>query len=335
MLVICRLLACCLSLLTVVVSILLTAQIGSAATTIAHIRVVRAAQNTVIGTPPQPVHLLAMDFVDPRHGFLATQTAACPEKRCSAALLTTINGGQIWQTTHLGISFHNLSFLSDRLGFGVDEAGGLLGTHDGGHHWSVSPAPAHKASGVAFVDVRHGWLLAGRLYRTVDSGRRWTPLPFRCGRLQMIARLSFVDRRTGFLLCQVENGPFAVTLYRSTDSGASWHKVSTVDPMAHVLGAFEFISPRIGFVSAGFGDLRRTTDGGHTFRQVPGTPFEGVQTVSWFRPHIGYFAANLAVMKTIDGTHWRHIYPTVKPRDRFRSHRQDPDWRRDRMASGN
>jgi photosystem II stability/assembly factor-like uncharacterized protein len=196
----------------------------------------------------------------------------------------------------------------------VDGAGRMLATSDGGRRWSFLPAlPARASGGIDFVDARHGWLLAGSLYRTDDGGKSWTRLPFHCGENQMIGRLSFVGRYTGFLLCAVMNGPFAVSLYRSDDSGASWHEVSVVDQMAHDMGAFEFISTRVGFVSAGFGNLLRTDDGGRTFHQVPGTPFESVQAASWFG-HTGYVATFSVLMKTLDaGAQWQQLYPAIMP----------------------
>lgn len=293
---------------------LLPVQVGSAAGTIGPVRADRTVQGRVIGRPPGSVDLLAMDFADPRHGALAIQHSPCPRKRC-AAFLATDDGGQTWRTRSTGIVFVDLSFVSPALGFGVDGAGTLFSTRDGGRHWAARATGAGRVYRVDFTDAQHGWLLAGGLYRTVTGGAAWIHLPFRCGPNQLIGRLSFVDRKTGFLLCQVMNGPFAVTLYRSDDGGVSWRRIAVVDPMAHAVGAFDFLSSRIGYVSAGFGNLLDTTDGGHTFRQVPGTPFEGVGETSWFRPRIGFVSTRTVLMRTDNaGNTWRQIYPAAKSR---------------------
>lgn len=302
----------------VILAVLLTSYQGIAAQTIRPVRVDRSVQGRVIGSSPPIVGLLATTFADPVHGFLATQNGTCPGVHCTSSLLATANGGQTWRTVKAGVSFRDLSFISPRHGFGVDDMGKVRATHDAGRRWSGIPALGGKAARIDFVDAQHGWLLAGPLagdlYRTVDGGSHWTHLPFRCGRMQTVSRLSFVDRSTGFLLCQVENGPFAVVLYRSDDGGTSWRKVSTVDSMAHVLGAFDFISSQIGLVGAGFGNLLRTTDGGHTFRPVPGTPFEGVQHASWFGTQVGYVSTNTVLMRTGNaGGTWQQIYPAPKP----------------------
>jgi photosystem II stability/assembly factor-like uncharacterized protein len=281
-----------LGIAVVALLVLPSMRVGIAAGAVGPVRVDRTVQGSIIGSPPPPVSLMMVAFVDAAHGFLATQTGTCPGKRCAMALLGTANGGRTWQTVHTGMSFSSLSFVSPTRGYGVDVGDRLLVTRDGGRHWSASPAPAGRAARVDFVDAQHGWLLAGQLFRTVNGGRSWTRLPFRCGENQTIARLSFVNHTTGFLLCNEMNGPFPVYLYRSDDSGASWREVSTVDSMAHALGAFDFISPQIGFVSAGFGNLLQTNDGGRTFHQVPGTPFEKragrflVKFTSWLRRHL-------------------------------------------------
>ena len=52
--------------------------------------------------------------------------------------------------------------------------GVVLTTSDAGRTWHPLAAPA-DAQSVCFSDQAHGWLGAdGRLYRTVDGGRRWS-----------------------------------------------------------------------------------------------------------------------------------------------------------------
>jgi hypothetical protein len=63
--------------------------------------------------------------------------------------------------------------------------GVLARTDDGGRHWRVIPTPGidyaapstypfRWASGVRFVDRRHGYLFGAELYATGDGGRHWT-----------------------------------------------------------------------------------------------------------------------------------------------------------------
>jgi photosystem II stability/assembly factor-like uncharacterized protein len=302
--------------LAVILALLLTAATTRAtAGAVGSIKVDRVVQGTVSGSPPQEMQLSTTDFIDVSHGFLATHRGSCTStRRCSFALLATVDGGKTWQVVHTGTAFTDLSFLSPTVGFGVTATGRLLATHDGGRHWSTSRAPTAKAGWVDFITAQSGWILAGDLYRTIDGGARWTRLPFQCGRNQMIARVSFVDRTTGFLLCQVLNGPFAVTLYHSTDGGGSWRRVSIVDSMAHMVGTFDFVSARTGFVGTGFGNLLQTSNGGRTFRPVPGTPPDEVQDASWPSPRTGYALGQGILMRTLDGgMHWAQVYPAVEP----------------------
>jgi photosystem II stability/assembly factor-like uncharacterized protein len=302
--------------LAVILALLLTATNSRAtAGPVGPIKVDRVVQGTVSGSPPRERQLRTTDFIDVSHGFLATQNASCTSTNgCSSALLATVDGGKTWQVVHLGTDFTDLSFLSPAVGFGVTATGRLLTTHDGGRHWATSHAPVGTTARVDFISAHAGWVLAGDLFRTIDGGASWTRLPFHCGRNQMIARVSFVDRTIGYLLCQVQNGPFALSLYRSTDGGSSWRRVSIVDSMAHVVGTLDFVSARTGFVGAGFGNLLRTANGGRIFRPVRGTPPDEVQDASWLSPRTGYALGRDILMRTADaGIHWEQVYPAVEP----------------------
>lgn len=97
--------------------------------------------------------------------------------------------------TQLRFDPQSVSFISPSVGWAWGPGiawlehghgpGVLVRTEDGGRHWTVVPTPgidyqspsaypADGASGVRFVDRRHGYLFGSALYATADGGRHWT-----------------------------------------------------------------------------------------------------------------------------------------------------------------
>lgn len=125
------------------------------------------------------LNLTAVDFVNGQDGWAAG----------NASVLATTDGGAHWTALPEPCAvIRSVHFISPTAGFAVaggtddggynpavpDQGGVVLTTSDGGHTWRTQPAPA-DAQSVCFSDPAHGWLgAAGRLYRTVDGGQRWS-----------------------------------------------------------------------------------------------------------------------------------------------------------------
>ena len=125
------------------------------------------------------LNLTAVDFVNRQDGWAAGNTS----------LLATTDGGAHWTALPEPCPLiRSVHFISPSTGFAVaggradggydpampDMGGVVLATGDGGRTWRPLAAPANAQS-VCFSDPAHGWLgAAGRLYRTVDGGQRWT-----------------------------------------------------------------------------------------------------------------------------------------------------------------
>lgn len=125
------------------------------------------------------LNLTAVDFVNRQDGWAAGSTS----------LLATTDGGAHWTALPEPCPLlRSVHFISPSTGFAVaggqadggydpampDMGGVMLTTGDGGRTWRPLAAPANAQS-VCFSDPAHGWLgAAGRLYRTVDGGQRWS-----------------------------------------------------------------------------------------------------------------------------------------------------------------
>jgi photosystem II stability/assembly factor-like uncharacterized protein len=104
-------------------------------------------------------------------------------------LYVTHNGGAIWTPRVLpdNTTIQDVFFLNATAGWAVSVPGGgqlhIFETIDGGLTWrqvSTVASPGLGTPVIAFVDARHGLLIAGTglsaLSATSDGGRTWSPV---------------------------------------------------------------------------------------------------------------------------------------------------------------
>jgi photosystem II stability/assembly factor-like uncharacterized protein len=106
-----------------------------------------------------------VDFVDSTHGWAVGD---------HGTIVATTDGGVTWTAEDSGTTqgLWSVSFVDPQHGW-VAGAATLFSTDDGGASWTPRPgSPA--GTWVQFVDVDHGWSLAGALFATSDAGAHWT-----------------------------------------------------------------------------------------------------------------------------------------------------------------
>jgi photosystem II stability/assembly factor-like uncharacterized protein len=151
---------------------------------------------------------------------------------------------------------------------------GLLawGCGGGGGPWELVELPTDaEFRDVYFSDPRHGFLVGGGFQinggiigRTEDGGRTWR---FRSGLVRpsprshhfLLNAIEFAGPRLGVIV-----GSGGVIL-RSVDGGANWHVVGRSARASAHLQDVSFVDVLNGWVVGG-GGVRRTTDGGETWR---------------------------------------------------------------------
>jgi photosystem II stability/assembly factor-like uncharacterized protein len=148
-------------------------------------------------------------------------------------------------------------------------------TGDGTAWRDVTPStivPPASIDNVAFGAAGQGWLVAsacgsgqGAIYRTADSGRRWTRYGFHghscAGGANFL--LDALDAKRAWVMQNEPAGSFA-RLFRTTDGGRTWRGVNAEPPD---LGAVTFVSARRGWLAGG--RFFQTADGGRTWKREP------------------------------------------------------------------
>jgi hypothetical protein len=121
-------------------------------------------------------------------------------------------------------------------------------TSDGGSKWDLSP---RKGLGLSlfFLNEQLGWIVAekGRLSKTTDGGRTWTPVPLRDIKAEP-ARIFFLNESRGWLLCAQKQ------VYSTADGGRSWQLLAAsrqpdVPEASTVYDGAAFLNPQQGLLT--------------------------------------------------------------------------------------
>ncbi len=164
--------------------------------------------------------------------------------------------------------------------------GGLLyTTRDGGRTWHELPIPPVDGKhSLQVIDAMHGLLQLGHgLYATPDGGRSWHPVPLPPGETFGPGAHFLTPAQGWYLDLEVDpNRPEQATaLWWTSNGGASWHERWRVDAAHPTAGGVPFYGYKyvLGFrdASTGWlvvtvgssGRLLQTSDGGHSWSEVP------------------------------------------------------------------
>ena len=287
----------------------------------------------------------AMAFLPGGEGFLvAWRGGGCygGPGGCVSTVLRRDKPGGVWRPVYRTPGLvHALSFPNRRDGFALggscDPAApataagcsaSVLRTTDGGSSWRV----VYRRTGqtfqqVEFVDARHGWLrgAGGRLLRSSDGGRTWSPLPVPCPAGQSPGPLAFASPSSGLLVCQAPADGLTVakTLFSSSDGGSAWTPVPAALPPSGSAASLALTTSGLGWLCTlpVGGPLWVTRDGGRSWRQaapsLQGADLLGVAVPSG-RTGALYALLGLgpraAVLRSADGgAHWSGVYPGAGP----------------------
>jgi photosystem II stability/assembly factor-like uncharacterized protein len=287
-----------------------------------------------------PVRLTAIHFVDAKHGWLAGINTGCgdPTVSCQGTMYYTDDGGSHWTQRYEGdVAPLSLSFVSPQTGWA---AGGsaLLKTTDGGRTWvPIYTAAEGALLSIQFLDPENGWMTNndGKLFQTRDGGRHWKPVSIACADW-----VSFVDARTGFVLCGLPRNPgpgmMGKSMWRTTDGGEHWTVVDSVSepqqqrpgglPFAGYGSGFHFRTAADGWIALSRAGLVHSQDGGKSWHLLvddlfhnrtpvlDGVDFSEATAVQFLTASRGYAIVGRTFLVTTDdgGRTWRIIFsPTI------------------------
>lgn len=171
--------------------------------------------------------------------------------------------------------------------------------------WVVIPSGTTECLGaVRFADANQGWAIGdgGTILRTVDGGRRWTPVPNGFSNDSLLGLDAIDDQR---LWISTGHG----RILQSTDGGQTWvlaHQARTG------LWAIDFADPDHGWTVGLMGLVLHTADGGQTWiSQTVPYDFADIYDVQFVDDRLGWTAGEFGVVyRTTDGGEtWEDVSP--------------------------
>lgn len=161
-----------------------------------------------------------------------------------------------------------LEFVSPAVGWAVGQHV-ILGTTDGGRHWTVQDRGRLDLQSADFISGQNGWVVGTRtVLATSDGGVRWNALPDPC-----IRSVHFVSASDGFAIAGGSNfGDLAAPssggdVLATTNGGQTWHTLAA--PKDPQTVCFNTVSQ--GWLGAA-GQLYQTADGGRTWTAATAAP---------------------------------------------------------------
>lgn len=296
--------------------------------------------------------LSGVSLLSPKVGFVAGENMDAQE----GFLARTTDGGRTWTQMLPAVAPTGFAdFVSTRQGLAIGTASdpqAFLQTADSGRHWSVLDRLPQNAMGLSFISPSLGYAVAAprnpgtsmQILRTTDGGRRWqvrANLTANPSALELFATspyVQFFNRRQGIL--ETEQDLERTVLEATGDGGRTWHTVATLWGVSGG-SEFSFLSLKKGYVlttginklKAGSGagggkpsaglTLHRTTDGGRTWRRLPGLPMGDIgQGVCFISDEVGWVAVQsppgsphpqTVILRTTDGGRSWASYPMPGP----------------------
>ena len=149
----------------------------------------------------------------------------------------TVNGGNNWAQVLSQISFGQIQFVNDLVGYGNRigySNGRMYKTIDGGETWSVNIEVDEEINAFHFVDENNGYFVGdqGLIYKTNDGGSNWEELeiPY-----EWYTQVKFYSKNVGY----VADGDGK--LYKTENGGVSWEYLT----QQYIINSIELIDDKI------------------------------------------------------------------------------------------
>ena len=172
--------------------------------------------------------------------------------------------------------------------------------------WSppVSNPVLDNLNDVYFVDALKGWAvgLNGNIVNTTDGGQNWSP---QYNEYTLVLRdVFFLDSLHGWALGRNNLAGYIARIFITVNGGQTWFA-----RMTGVEDALHFISRDTGFVAGVGGTIRKSTDGGNTWTDLPRATTRKLRSLFFLNQTFGWCAGDTGtVVRTTDnGTSWSTV----------------------------
>jgi photosystem II stability/assembly factor-like uncharacterized protein len=214
-------------------------------------------------TLPAGAWIYGVTFRDSLHGWAVG---------AASMIYGTTDGGLTW-TTQLSLPQYivplwDVDFTDNLHGIAGGGAGEIFGTTDGGATWTrrFNGAPA-EALHMVRTDGTHVWAStsSGSVLYSTNGGADWQ-LSQVGDPAVVLHGIDFVDNQNGWTVGEGAGGK----IYHSTDGGVTWQP--QVEPSGQRVFGVDALNPQTVMIVGGgtyFTIARRSTDGGHTWTDMP------------------------------------------------------------------
>lgn len=263
--------------------------------------------------------LYRVRFVDPERGWICGQ---------EGVILHTEDGGVSWTAQNSGTNAYlfSLHFVDADFGWAVGDKSLAVHTRDGGRTWTLHKIASARQQelrpeealveqdpilyDVYFQDRDRGWISGefGRLFRTTDGGRTWTPREHTLIGQEIVDTLS-IPTFFGLHFTPASEG-VAVGLEgkiaRSLDGGQTW-KLDTVDSplgLSDPLFAPFLFPDGTGWVVGASGQVLRRTVAGEPWRpaSLGMEVATWLRSITWWNADVGWIVGGYGlILTTRDG----------------------------------
>jgi photosystem II stability/assembly factor-like uncharacterized protein len=226
-------------------------------------------------TPAAGNNIVGVHFVDANTGY-AVPVFATDE------YLKTTNAGTDWFIVNPGInaSFADMKFVNANTGILISQSN-TYRTTNAGNNWTFIDSVGSTLLKIDFVNSSTGYVSTYNspntyFRKTTNGGANWTLLPgfIPSTYLQVY---KFFDANTGYAA--------GTNMYKTTDGGNSWVSGGATGVSAQAMHVFDANTILVGGV---FGYLKKSTDGGTTFTNIPFISNNGITTMSFVNAATGW-----------------------------------------------
>lgn len=223
-------------------------------------------------------------------------------------IMKSNDGGTNWRRMNSGIynSLLKIQFLNSKTGYVIGSYQ-LLRTDDGGENWFKIPlnSPGLYSANLYFLSPDTGFVagVGGKIYKTVDGGRKWQDQQ---NVFDDLSAVTFLNDSVGFV-CGTSK-----TLLKTTNLGKTWQ---TIDMSSFGFNLrfvdVVFTNANHGYLLGNGGEIIVTADTGITWNKIATVPTDFATNIYFVDEHVGYVIGGWSVpilYKTTDGgVNWRSL----------------------------